>query len=53
MDQYPSSQAMHIDYSVMAGQKTRSAVLTTQKPAIHVLLHEIPGSRDARPGIVE
>jgi len=22
-------------------------------PAIHALLHEIPGSRDARPGMVE
>jgi hypothetical protein len=33
--QYPSSQAIHIGYSVMAGLD----------PAIHVFLHEIPGSR--------
>jgi hypothetical protein len=53
MDQYPSSQAIHIGYSVMAGQKALSAVLTPEDPAIEVLLHEITGSRDARPGIVE
>jgi hypothetical protein len=41
--QYPSSQAMHIGYSVMAGLD----------PAIHVFLHEIPGPRRARPGMVE
>jgi len=43
MAQYPSSHAIHIGYSVMA----------ELVPAIHALLHEIPGSRDARPGMVE
>src|SRR5262245_14443745 len=43
MAQYPSSHAIHIIHSVMAGLV----------PAIHALLHKIPGSRDARPGMVE
>jgi hypothetical protein len=53
MDQYPSSQAMHIGYTVLAGEKAQGAVLTPEGPAIHAFPHEIPGSRDARPGIVE
>jgi len=44
---------MHIYNLVMAGQKARSAVFAPDVPAIHVFLHEIPGSRVARPGMVE
>jgi hypothetical protein len=45
-------QASHIVYSVMAGRKAQSTVFTPEDPAIHALLHEILGSRFARPRMV-
>jgi hypothetical protein len=46
---------MHIGYSVMAGHsRPKDGVLTHAcDAAIHVFLHEIPGSRGARPGMLE
>jgi hypothetical protein len=46
---------MHIDYSVMTGHsRPKDGVLTHAcDPAIHVFLHAIPGSRGARPRMVE